>query len=487
MRIRDASAMTLLALACTTACSVPPSTLARQPNVVIVFVDDMGYADLGCQGARGIATPHLDRLAADGVRFTDFYTAQPVCSASRAALLTGCYPNRIGIHGALGPSDRTGIADEETTLAELMKSRGYATAIFGKWHLGHHTRFLPTHHGFDEYFGIPYSNDMGPANRVHPERWPPLPMIEGDTTVAFDVDQSTFTRRFTERAVAFIERAHAARQPFFLYLPHPMPHTPLAVGEGFAGTSALGSYGDVIAELDWSVGQVTATLERLRLREDTLVIFASDNGPWLNFGDHAGSAHPLREGKGTTFEGGVRVPCIWSWPGQLPQGAVQSEPAMTIDVLPTLARVIGAALPPLRIDGRDIWPLVACEAGAQSPHEQYFFWYHANHLEAMRSGRWKLHFPHGYRSMAGRPAGQGGQPGEYDYGARIGLCLFDLAADPGETRDVAAEHPELVARLMQAADIMRAQLGDMLSQTPGTELREPGRAEAVSEPMKAVR
>ncbi|MCP3904831.1 MAG: sulfatase-like hydrolase/transferase, partial [Planctomycetes bacterium] len=290
----------------------PPST--RAPNVVIIFTDDQGYGDVGAYGS-AIATPNLDRMAREGMRFTDFYVAQPVCSASRAALLTGCYPNRIGIAGALGPGAKHGIADDEVTLAEICRSRGYATAAFGKWHLGHRTPFLPVHHGFDEYYGVPYSNDMWP---LHPDYvnfpagtakrkrgYPDLPTIEGDRIADPEVtpeDQKRFTSSFTERAVAFIDEHHD--RPFFLYLAHPMPHVPLYTAPTFEGRSAEGRYGDVIEEIDWSVGRVLDALRRHGLDDRTLVLFASDNGPWLSYGDHAGTTGPLREGKGTTFEGG---------------------------------------------------------------------------------------------------------------------------------------------------------------------------------------
>ena len=298
------------------ACGLPAAAeQAERPNIVLVFADDLGYGDLGCYGAAGYQTPNLDRLAKEGVRFTDFYVAQAVCSASRAALLTGCYSNRVSILGALGPNDRHGINDSEVTLAELLKTRGYATAIYGKWHLGHHPQFLPTRHGFDEYFGLPYSNDMWPK---HPETkaFPDLPLIDGEKTVERNPDQNHLTTWYAEHAVRFIERHHD--QPFFVYLAHNMPHVPLHASDKFRGQTARGLFGDVIEEVDWSVGQVLKALERLGLDERTLVIFTSDNGPWLSYGDHAGSAGPLREGKGTSFDGGVREPCVMRWPGKIP-------------------------------------------------------------------------------------------------------------------------------------------------------------------------
>jgi arylsulfatase A len=443
------------------------------PNVVIVFTDDQGYADVGVYGATGFQTPNLDRLAREGVRFTDFYVAQAVCSASRAALLTGCYPNRLGIHGALGPNSRHGLHPDEVTVAELVKSRGYATAIFGKWHLGHHPGFLPLRHGFDEFFGLPYSNDMWPFHpEAAPGTFPDLPLIEGEKMVQLNPDQRQFTRRFTERAVQFIERNRD--RPFLLYLAHPMPHVPLYVSEGFEGSSGNGLYGDVMEELDWSMGEILEALRRNRLDQNTLVVFLSDNGPWLSYGDHAGSAAPLREGKGTAWDGGVRVPALMRWPGRIPAGTLCREPAMTIDLFPTIARLTGARLPEHWIDGRDIWPLLSGEPGARSPQDAYFFYYHVNELHAVRSGRWKLVFPHTYRTLDGRPGGTGGIPVKYG-SARTGLALYDLELDPGEEVDLAGERPEVVSRLMDLAERAREDLGDSLTGRSGSNRREPGR------------
>lgn len=449
-------------------------TRTPTPNVVIMFVDDMGYADIGAYGQAAYATPNLDAMAREGVKFTDFYVSQAVCSASRAALLTGAYSNRIGIHQALGPNNTHGIHDNETTLAELFKSRGYATAIYGKWHLGHHPQFLPTRHGFDEFYGIPYSNDMWPYHPETPENWGDLPTFEGETVVGYNTDQSRFTTDFTERAVAFIERSVAREEPFFVYLAHPMPHVPLFVSEERAGRSGAGLYGDVIREIDWSMGQIVDALQRSGVDEQTLVVFSSDNGPWLSYGNHAGSAGPLREGKGTAFEGGVRVPFIARWPGTLDAGRTVSTPAMTIDVFPTMAALIDADLPELPIDGKSIWPLMT-GASHTSPQEAYFFYYKLNELHAVRSGRWKLQFPHTYRTMTGQKPGKDGIPGKYNNGAEIGLVLYDLEADIGESTDVAAEHPDVVERLSRLADAARAELGDALTGARGAGVREPGR------------
>lgn len=448
----------------------------RPPNVVIIFADDLGYADLGCFGAKEWATPHLDAMARDGIRFTSFYVSQPVCSASRASLLTGCYANRIGIHGALGPNATHGIHADETTLAEVAKSKGYVTGMVGKWHLGHHPPFLPTRHGFDFYYGLPYSNDMWPFHPTAKQgTYPPLPLIENETAINPDVtpeDQEKLTAAYTERAVKFID-ANKDR-PFFLYVAHTFPHVPLFVGEKFRGSSPQGLYGDVIQEIDWSVGEILATLNKHGLANDTLVLFTSDNGPWLNYGNHAGSAGPLREGKGTCWEGGVRVPCVARWPGRIPAGSVCHEPVMTIDLLPTVAKLIGAELPKLPIDGKDIGPLLRNEPGAKCPHEAYYFYFQVNQLQALRSGKWKLILPHTYRSLQGREPGRDGKPVPYQQ-VKAGLELYNLEADIGETKNLAEEHPEVVKALLGYAERARADLGDSLTKRPGPGQREPGR------------
>lgn len=446
------------------------------PNVVVIFADDLGYSDLGCYGAKGWKTPHLDSLARDGVRFTDFHVSQPVCSASRASLLTGCYANRLGIHGALGPTAKHGIADEETTLGELFKSKGYATAAVGKWHLGHLPRFLPIKHGFDSYFGLPYSNDMWPQ---HPSKkdFPKLPLLQDDGVFDEEVtpdDQTKLTTQYTEHAVKFI--ADHKGKPFFLYLAHSMPHVPLFVSDKYKGKSEQGLYGDVVEEIDWSVGQVLAELKKHDLEKNTLVIFTSDNGPWLGYGNHAGTKGPLREGKGTVFEGGVREPCVARWPGHIPAGSVQTEPLMTIDLFPTFAKLIGAELPKLPIDGKDVWPLFACEKGAKCPHEAYFHYYGTNQLQAVRSGKWKLMLPHTATQMLeDRKPGADGKPGGYKQVKFDNPMLFDLEKDLGETTDVSEKQPEVLKKLLALADGMRAELGDSLTKTQGKGNREPGR------------
>ena len=465
----------------------------RPPNVVIILTDDLGYADLGCFGAEKIKTPNIDRMAAEGMKFTSFYVAQAVCSASRAALMTGCYANRVGMQGALNHTSKEGIHPDELLLPEMCKTVGYATAACGKWHLGTDLLFNPLHNGFDEFLGIPYSNDNSKFHPSLAQEMPPLPFYDGLKVVETDPDQSQFTRRFTERAVSFIERNKD--RPFFLYLPHVMPHVPIFASEEFRGKSAAGLYGDVVEELDWSVGQILDTLKRCDIERDTLVIFFSDNGPFLSYGNHAGSAKPLREGKLTTFEGGVRVPFIARWLGRVPERAVCNEPIMEFDLLPTIAGLIGAKMPEKKIDGLNILPLLEGKAGEKSPHEALIF-YGGSELQAVRSGEWKLHFPHPYITVDGEPS-RDGKPARFGqmkpkaitqsgiegiasrHGYRveqIGLSLFNLKDDPGETRDLAQEHPEIVARLQKLAEPMRKELGDDLMKVKGSANRPLGLA-----------
>ena len=399
-----------------------------RPNVVLIFTDDQGYQDLGCFGSPDIATPHVDRMAGAGMTFTDFYVAAPVCSASRAALLTGCYPIRTGITGVLFPKNKNGLTHEKKTIAEILKGRGYTTACIGKWHLGtgtetvaglpDHAEFMPTNRGFDTYYGIPYSNDMKPT-----------PLIRNLETLEEPADQATLTQRYTEEAVRFIRQNKD--RPFFLYVPHTMPHIPLAASERFRGKSKRGLYGDVIEEIDWSTGEILKALSDLGLDEKTLVIYTSDNGPWLSKGKHGGCAKPLRDGKFTTWEGGFRMPCVMRWTGRIPAGKVCDEPTLTMDLAPTIAALAGADLPDgYEMDGASILPLMEGRPGARTPHEA-FFYYRGNRLEAVRSGKWKLIL------YQGAEKGEPGQP----------LELYDLRADIGETTDVAKDHPDVVTRL----------------------------------------
>jgi len=452
------------------------------PNIVLFFCDDLGYADIGPFGG-DIPTPHLDKLAEEGRRFTNFLVTSAVCSASRAALMTGCYHQRVGIVGAFGPGSNVGLHPDEETIADVLKKKGYATACFGKWHLGDYPEFLPPSQGFDEYFGLAVSNDMWPFHPEivnlpdnHPRKntWPPLYLFEGTERLPEVVTgemQKSLTKWYTERAVKFIE--HNKDKPFFVYIPHSMPHVPLFVTDEFDGKSGKGLLGDTIMEIDWSVGEVVATLRRLNLDKNTLVIFTSDNGPWLSYGDHAGSAGPLREGKGTSFEGGVRVPTLFRMPGRIPANSTCDQLAATIDILPTLAHLTGAPLPEKKIDGKDIRPLMFGEPDAQSPHDAFAIYFNRQ-LQAVRDNRWKLVLPHQYRTMEGQTPGKDGFPGQYAQ-RRTPLALFDLVNDIGETTDVSAEHPEIVKRLQEAADTIRAELGE--GNNPGPGVRPAGRIE----------
>lgn len=452
----------------------PAHCAERIPNFVVIYADDLGYADIGPFGAKDIDTPNLDRMAREGMKLTSFYVSQAVCSASRAALLTGCYSNRVSVFGAFGPRSKVGINAREWTIAEVLKQQHYATAIYGKWHLGDAPQFLPTRHGFDDYLGLPYSNDMWPFHPTGGKNYPDLPLISGDKVINPKVtaeDQAQLTKQYTEHACRFIEQ-HASK-PFFVYMPHSMPHVPIFASENFKGRSKAGLFGDVISEIDWSVGQVLETLKRLKLDEQTLVIFTSDNGPWLSYGHHAGSAGPLREGKGTAWEGGQRVPFIARWPGQIPAGSVCDEVAGTIDVLPTLAELSASPLPPHKLDGRSIWRLLMGQPGAKSPHESYWY-YWGKELHAVRSGSWKLHFPHEYRSLV--KGGVDGQPGPY-VPKKTGLALYDLQVDIGEQINVADQHPDVVARLQEFAEVARQELGDALTNRTGSEVRPIGQVQ----------
>ena len=424
------------------------------PNFIVINTDDQGYADAGSYGATDFETPHLDQMAAEGIRFTSFYCPANGCSPSRAGLLTGCYPVRVGIPHVLGPSKKqkdrppTGLHPDEQTIAEVLKAKGYATACVGKWHLGDLPQWMPTNQGFDSFFGLPYSNDMWPK---HPTAtgYPDLPLIENDKVVEYNPDMDQLTTRYTEKALAFI-RANPDR-PFFLYLAHSMPHVPLGVSDKFRGKSKQGMYGDVITEIDWSVGEVIRTVKELGLDDNTMIIFTSDNGPWLSYGNHAGSALPLREGKGTTWDGGQRVPFIVRWPGKIPAGQVNDAMAVNFDVLPTIAARAGLTPPADRvIDGQDLWPLLSGEKDAKTPHEAFFF-FRGPDIVAVRQGPWKLHRPHGYRSLDGGEGGKDGLPVKYAQ-RETPLALYNLDTDISERRNVADAHPEIVARLQALMD-----------------------------------
>lgn len=446
------------------------------PNVILIFTDDQGYEDIGANGSPNIETPNLDQMAKDGIRLTSFYSAQPICSASRAGILTGCYPNRIGIHNALGPGSPVGINASEMTIAEMLQNTGYKTAIFGKWHLGDSPKFLPTRHGFDEFFGIPYSNDMWP---YHPQQgtvfnFGPLPLYENEKVLDTLTDQSQLTTQITERSVDFINRNK--NNPFFLYVPHPQPHVPLYVSDKFKGKSKRGLYGDVIMEIDWSVGEILKALKTNGLDENTLVIFTSDNGPWLAYGNHAGSALPFREGKGTAWEGAQREPFVLRYPQEIKAGRTIDVPVMAIDILPTIAEVTGARLPNLTIDGKSAWSVFTGESN-ESPQEAYFFYYRVNELMGVRYGKWKMYFPHRYRTMEGQEPGKDGLPGQYKMIDMEEIELYDVSTDLSETNNVAEQNPEVVDKIKLLANNMRQELGDSLLDLEGTNNREPGRVD----------
>lgn len=462
-----------------------------RPNIVLIFADDLGYGDLACYGSKTIRTPNLDSLAKSGTRFTDFYVPQAVCSASRASLMTGCYANRVGMEGALNHTSPQGIHPDELLLPEMLKQSGYSTAIFGKWHLGLSPTFSPLRNGFDEYLGIPYSNDNSKFHPSLASEMPPLPLYDGDKIIETDPDQSQFTKRFTERAVQFIDRDHD--RPFFLYVPLVMPHVPIFASEAFKGRSQHGLYADVVEELDWSVGKIVAAIDRKGIAGNTLIIFASDNGPFLSYGSHAGSAGGFREGKLTAYEGGVRTPCIMRWPGKISAGRVCRESLMTIDVLPTVASWIDAPLPNHKIDGKDISDCLFGDVGAKTPHDSFCF-YSGSELHAIRSGDWKLHLPHDYISVDGEP-GKDGKPAGYGrlvpkaitqsgvagiasrHGYRVekqSLALYNLANDPSESIDVLESNKAVAERLLSIAVEARQSLGDSISGIAGSEVRPCG-------------
>ena len=421
---------------------------SKTPNFIVIFTDDQGYEDIGCFGSPKIKTPHLDKLAAEGRKFTSFYSANSVCSPSRAALMTGCYPTRVSVPGVLFPRHKEGLNPDEITIAEVLKTKGYATSCIGKWHIGHKPKFLPTRQGFDSYYGIPYSNDMTidpeaklaadinlregfTLDRIKNEKPKKnlVPLMRNEEVIEYPCDQTTLTKRYTEEAVKFIEKNED--KPFFLYLPHTMPHIPLFASKKFKGKSDRGPYGDTIEEIDWSVGEIMKALRKNNLDENTLVIYTSDNGPWKLKEGRGGSAHPLRGYKFQTYEGGMRVPCIMSWKGKIPSGTVCDEIGATIDLLPTFANLVGAKIPDDRIiDGKNIWPIISGEKGARSPHDIYYY-YKGNRLESARQGKWKV-----------RRSGKKSQSVE----------LYDLENDITESKNLSQKNPELIQTILKKMD-----------------------------------
>lgn len=446
---------------------------AEKPNVVIIFNDDQGYQDLGCFGSPDIKTPCIDQMAREGMRFTDFYVSAPVCSASRAALMTGCYQQRVGVKGVFFPNRGQGGLDPKyVTIAETLKSVGYATAMVGKWHLGDDLEFLPINQGFDSYFGIPYSNDMHPAKNMkyaddclfregqslqtlkeafagELKNGSPrslnqkVPLMRNTECIEFPADQTTVTRRYADEGIQFISQSVNAGKPFFLYLANTMPHTPLHASPLFEGTSERGLYGDVIEEIDFNTGRILDHLKHLGVEKNTLVILTSDNGPWLIKKENGGSAFPLFEGKFTSFEGGCRVPCVMKWPTRIPAGTVCSEVASTIDLHPTLALLVGADLPEMELDGKDIIELMTGKKGAKSPHE-YFFMDHRG--LSVRSGDWKYHKTKHFTTMK-------------DVGDKTEPALYNLKQDVGEAHNVIDKYPEVAARLANALEAHISRVG----------------------------
>lgn len=448
----------------------------RPPNFIIIFCDDLGYGDLGCFGSTKNRTPNIDRLAANGRRFTSFYSSSPVCTPSRASLMTGCYARRVGMHEdftghwVLIPRSRRGLNPDELTLAEALKAKGYATACIGKWHLGDQPEHLPTHHGFDYYYGIPYSNDMQQARRGDP----PLPLVQQQTVIEAPADQATLTQRYTQETIKFIEsvatknQEQGTKNPFFVYLPHTFPHLPLFASERFHGQSANGRYGDTIEEIDWSTGQIMDCLKRLQLTDNTLVIFTSDNG---SNGRNGGSNAPLSGRKGSTMEGGMRVPMIAHWPGRIKPDTQCGALTTTMDLLPTLCALANADGPERKIDGHNIATLLLGKESNRSPY-QAFYYYRRRQLQAVRMGPWKYHLKLETTHPNWTTAGQtgNGRPAR----------LYNLAADLAEQKDISDQQPGIITTMKWLAQKTILELGN--DAKPGAEQR-PARTLRDSQPM----
>ncbi|PWE00630.1 sulfatase family protein [Marinilabilia rubra] len=400
----------------------------QTPNFIFIYADDLGYGDLGCYGNPTIKTPNLDQMASEGVKFTQFYVASPVCTPSRAALMTGCYPKRVGLHnGVLFPHSTTGLNPKELTLADLLKSEGYETACVGKWHLGHQEEFLPESNGFDYFFGIPFSNDMSKKEQAK-MGWEnykyQLPLLCGSDTLELDPDQTQLCKRLTDEAISFINTN--SKDAFFLYMAHPMPHIPLYASKDFQGKSARGAYGDAVEEIDWSVGQIITTLKQLGIENNTIVVFSSDNGPWLPYKTHGGSAGPLRGGKGTTWEGGMREPCIMWSPGNIPSGMVCNEISSTLDILPTFAHFANADVSDkIKLDGQDIYNLIMEQDYSFDSPRTFFYYSSKGTIEGVRKGPWKLK------------------------AVRDTLELFNVEEDISEKYNLAQKFPKRVCELNQ--------------------------------------
>ena len=440
----------------------------NSPNIVFILTDDLGYGDLSSYGSERVETTNIDKLAEDGVKLTSYYAAQPVCSASRAAILTGAYPNRLGIYNAFGPTSDSGINHNEYTLAEMLKDNGYKTGIFGKWHLGSKKEFFPTRHGFDEFYGILYSNDMWRWHPEYPEGYPQdLLLYRNENALKEIIDQSSLTKDITTESINFIKKNKD--NPFFLYIAHPQPHVPLFVSENFMNITGKGLYADVITEIDYSVGRITKYLEENDLSDNTIFVFTSDNGPWLSYGNHSGSSGIFREGKGTTWEGGVRVPSIIKFPNGL-RPSIIDEPVMAIDWMPTFANITKSKLSQNKIDGKDIWPLLTGELN-QTPHKELYFYYRVNELHSIRMNEWKIQFSRTYRSLNGREGGKNGIPVKYDMNVIEHNELYNLKDDPEEKINVYDKFPEIAKKMEKLADEARIKLGDNLLGIRGKENR----------------
>ena len=444
----------------------------KSPNIVFILTDDLAYADLSSYGSEFIETPNLDKMADDGVKMTSYYAAQAVCSASRAAILTGCYPNRLGICGAFGPKSKRGINPDEFLLSEMLKENNYKTGIFGKWHLGDAEKFLPTNHGFDEFYGILFSNDMWKFHPERPEGYPDdLMLYRNETPIQSIIDQSDLTKDITDESIRFIEENKDNQ--FFLYIAHPQPHVPLFASKDFNGSTGNGLFADVISEIDFSVGRVIEALEKNNLTENTIVVFTSDNGPWLSYGDHAGSSGIYREGKGTAWEGGQRVPCIIKYPSEIKAKTIIDEPVMGIDWMPTFSHITGSKLSDNKIDGKNKWPLLTQKEN-KSPHKELYFYYRQNELHAVRSGNWKLYFPRSYRTLNGKPGGIDGMPVKYEYNEVKSNELYNLKEDPSEMKNVYMENIEKAKELEKMGENARQELGDALTSRIGDGVRKIG-------------
>jgi len=442
-------AITLSSIAYVLSCK-NKSIIAKPPNFVVIFLDDSGWADFKPFSKPDYPTPNVHLLAREGCCFHNFYVPQAICSASRASLLTGCYPGRTKVFGAHGPRNK-GLDPKFATIGEILKARGYKTAVFGKWHVGDQPETRPPARGFDESCGLMYSNDMWQFHPEHPEYWGQWPLQyweNGRVTIeqVSEKEQTMLTTWYTEHAVDFINRNK--NNPFFLYVPHSMPHVPLFCSERFKGKSGLGLYADVMMEIDWSVGKIVNTIKANGLEDNTIVIFSSDNGPWISYGNHAGKT-PYHEAKATGFDGGIRSACIIKYPGQIKPNAISKKALCSIDILPTICHIAGAKLPANEIDGKNLWDIIVDKPGAKNPHEYYAF-STGNNFEGVISGdgNWKLHLPHQYKTLV--KAGMDGAAGKYKQN-QIKLSLFDMKNDPYEKVNVIDKYPELTAKLKKIA------------------------------------